>query len=74
MTDAVPRPSREGKVGVGVPLGAVLRQEPLRDEVVRIGEYLGIPVQEERSHDHICASGYQLIFDNDFLAKDSANK
>ena len=74
MSDAVPRTGREGKVGVWVPLGAVLGQEPLRDEAVGVGEYLGIPVQEERSHDHICAGGDQFIFDNDFLANDSANK
>ena len=56
-----------------MPLGAVLREKPLRNEAIRIGKYLGIPVEEEWSHDDICSGGNQFIFDDDILADDSAN-
>ena len=74
MPDAVSRTSREWEVGVWMPLGAVLRQEPLWNEAIGVREYLGIPVQEKRGHDHICSGGNQFIFDNDVLTNDSANK
>ena len=57
-----------------MPLGAVLREKPLRNEAIRIGKYLGIPVEEEWSHDDICSGGNQFIFDDDILADDSGSK
>ena len=53
MTDAVPGSRREGEVGVGMPPGGAFRQEPLRDEEVRAGEYLGVTMEEAGSHDDI---------------------
>ena len=74
MSDAVPGTGGEGKVRVRVPLGAVLRCEPLGNKAIRIGKYLGITVEEEGGHDDVCSGGNQFIFDNNFLANDSVNK
>ena len=57
-----------------MPLGAVLRREPLGNEAIRIVKYLRITVEEEGGHDDVCSGGNQFLFDDNFLANHSANK